>query len=49
MYDQISAVSVSENKHAHQLHTGFVRYMMEMTLLHVAPVTKGYFFLFTPC
>ena len=28
MYDQISAVRVNENKHAHKLQTGFVRYMI---------------------
>ena len=27
-YDQISAVSVNENKHAHQLQTGLMRYMI---------------------
>ena len=27
-YDQISAVRVNENKHAHQLQTGLVRYMI---------------------
>ena len=28
MYNQISAVRVNENKHAHKLQTGFVRYMI---------------------
>ena len=27
-HDQISAVSVNENKHAHQLQTGLIRYMI---------------------
>ena len=48
---EFKAVRVNENKHSHQLQTGFVRYMilklMEMRL--VAPVTTGYFFLSAPC
>ena len=52
-YDQISAVSINENKHAHQLQTGLMRYMIpknngkEMRL--IAPVTWGYFFLSALC
>lgn len=43
-YYQISAVRFNGNKHAHQLQTGLVRYMIlnciEMRL--AAPVTRGF-------
>ena len=52
MYNQISAVRVNKNKYAHQLQTGFVRYMILKLLGNETRSScdnRLFFFLSAPC